>query len=192
MKYLKTFKESGFLTNEMNFNRNSNINIVYSSSDTYGYKRHNYEFVFNNNSYKVYFVLRRVYNISYWERAYGKMEASGDIYDRELNLNINQILDLLSIVSKITIDFVEDKQPDILVINHRNMNNEIVVPDNQLNKRAKMNCRFLKNKIPNNYTLSYYSNNNLEEKEVCATTCIIYKKGVDINTLINDRILIDI
>lgn len=162
------------LKNESNFNRNISPEISHKVYNWNGYKRYEYEFLFNSLNIAVQFTQDKMYNTSYWERSYGVME-NGEISDDQLGLGVKDTLDLVSIVSDITATFL-DKQIDILLINHKNMRNENIITD-KLNKRAKLNYNFLKNKIPNNYTISYYSNGRNY------ITCIITKKNVIITNL---------
>jgi hypothetical protein len=115
-----------------------------------------------------------------WKRDYGLRLSCNSISIVELNLLPKQLLDLIAIITDITLDFIKRKDPQILAINHDNMGQE-EVGHSSMNKRSKINYQFLKNKVPNGYNLSYYAAGNEHFSNV--TICYIYKEGEEIEYL---------
>jgi hypothetical protein len=146
------------------------------------------KFKLNGICYQINFYKIKFNNISFYERSYGSI-LDDEFLDDQLNLSYVQLLKLLTKITQLTINFINNYKPDILKIGHKNMDNENEVDDDKLNKRAKLNYRFLKESIPNNYNIEYYSNNNFYSD--AATTCFIYKKGIDISGLTENKIKIN-
>jgi len=115
-----------------------------------------------------------------WCRDYGLRLSCNSISIVELNLLPNQLLDLIAIVTDITLDFIKRNDPEILAINHDNMGQEEVGHSN-MNKRSKINYQFLKNKVPTGYSITYYASGNEHFSNV--TICYIYKEGAEIEYL---------
>ena len=131
-------------------------------------------------------------DLTYYDMSYG-VDNNGEIDYNELNLGVIALVQLLKKVAKLTSEFLIKYKPEILCIEHKDMNNEDFVPDDKLNKRARSNYRFINNLIPDNYILSYWSNNNIfqTEDDVCSTTCIIYRKDINIEPLVEHKIKIN-
>jgi len=181
MRFIKLFEE-------LNSDRNTNVKIKERKYTKNGVETHESKFMFQDivffvNFYKLNLNQNKKQEAPFifWERAYGTME-DGELCDEELGLGISDILNLMEIITKITIDFINKQNPDILCFNHKNMDNETSVPTNQLNKRARLNFRTLKGKLPTGYILSCWSNHQIFND--FATTTIIYKEGVDIEPLV--------
>jgi len=153
--------------------------------------RNSNEFFIDGVKYIIQFTEIEKEGIKYYDMSYGN-EKNGELNFKELNLGMISIRKLLEKVAKLTIEFIINNQPNILCIEHKDMENEQFVPDDQLNKRARSNYRFISNLVPDNYIISYWSNNNFfqTEEDVCSTTCIIYKKGANIDKLVENKIKI--
>ena len=173
MRYIQFFEE-------VNFNRD--IKTSYRIKDNLGGELE-YTFYFNQRLFSVKFnrIKRGKYiseelsqEIILFERSYGIRYANGVISTSELGLKQSKLLDLLTIITNITLDFIKNYNPDIILIKHVNMDQEDV-PFNKWNKRSKLNYQFLKDKIPSGYKLSYYAKGNEHFSDV--TMCYIYKNN---------------
>lgn len=192
MKYLKSFQES-------NLFRNIDIEIKHSEyTKLFGGKPcFIYDNVFYIGDYKISAFFQEMHSpIKHWEGAHGYYEKDGsELIDRELNLSYTNTLNLIQVISNLSIDFLKNKQPDILVFNHRDMDNETDTElfKNKINKRAKIIYSSIKDKIPSGYILSYWYNDYYQdENDSASTSCIIYKQNADISALIKDRVKIEI
>lgn len=188
MKYLKSFQEASLF-------RDVDIDIQKSEyvKTFAGKPCLVYDNVFYIGEYKISAFFQEMHSpIEHWEGAHGYYEGD-EIIDRELSLGYTDTLNLIQIIANISIDFLNTKQPNILVFNHRDMDNETNVElfKTKLNKRAKSIYSHLKDKIPNDYILSYWYNNYYQdENDRASTSCIIYKQNADISALIKDRVQI--
>jgi len=127
----------------------------------------------------------------HWEGAHGIINDEGELVDKELNLSFSNTLRLMQIISNIVITFIEEEKPNIVVFNHRDMDNEIEKPTDRLNKRASIIYKYIKDRIPAGYELTYWYNNYYQDPtDSASTSCIIYRQGVDISPLIEDRVRI--
>ena len=174
MRFIKLFEE-------LNSDRNTNVKIKERKYTKEGNEIIEFKFLFQDTVFIVKFDSIKKDILTYWHRSYGSIE-DGELCDEELGLGISDILNLMQIITKITIDFINKYKPDIIYIDHKDMGNETSVPENQLNKRGRLNLRTLRGKIPGGYTLSYWSNHKIYGDS--ATTCIIYKEGVNIEPLV--------
>lgn len=180
MKYIKYFKEK--LLEELTLDRNLNVETEEKLSHKNGKKLYEYQFRLSKLLFSTHFA--QITNENY-ECSYGAID-DGELSDNELNLSINDTLDLTHTISNIIISFLNKYNPNIVLLNHKDMNNEYEVPSNKLNKRANILFKYLKGKIPNIYVISYWSNNQIFQNSdsKASTTCIISKKEADISTLI--------
>ena len=136
---------------------------------------------FSKISRNIYIDYKFAHSVELTEREYGIRFPDGIIGYDELNLKYSKLLDLIDIVNNITIEFIVKYNIEILVIKHQNMDLEEVSP-NSMNKRSRINYKFLKDKS-SGYKISYYSHGNDHFSD--ATFCYIYKpdKQEDINEL---------
>jgi hypothetical protein len=129
MKYIKIFE---FFVN---------IPFVKSYEDKYSVT---YSFTLDNDICDVHFV-RKPNNV--YERQYNFRK------NRELDLvNKNPYL-IINVVTNITQSFINEYSPDILVISHVSDKKSV---KNELNMRAKLNYRFLKNIKGYKFDYFYY------------------------------------
>ena len=190
MKYIKKFLEA-------NFDRNVNVEIkkippkkiIFGGKPSIIYDNH---FTISNIEFSGFFQLMKDKEIPYWEGAHGYIE-DGEIVDKELKLSFVATLDLIKILTNIAISFLMEVNPNVLLFNHKDMENEYDLPYNKLNKRAEIFYKFLKDKIPTGYVLSYWYNNYYQDEESRASiSCLIYKQNTDLSALVEDRIQIAI
>lgn len=166
MKYIKIFEDFNFELKKIDYS------ISKRSS-----RFIDYSFIFMDIEFSVSFMYIDVSSVPHWQRDYGLKKYTDNRY-QELKLSPNKLVELVSIVNYITTEFIEAIKPKVLMITHINMNNESNIDG--MNKRAKMNYRFLKNSIPSDYKISYYSAEN--------TICYIYNKSIDIAPLVKHKI----
>lgn len=175
MKYIKLFEE-------LNFDRNIPIDF----KTNIGNNKIEYKFFFTERLFCVKFGRYDFKNLdtkedyTLWERSYGLQYPNGLMKTNELHLKLNKLMDLISIVSDITIDFIKNNNPGILLIKHENMEEEYdnkkieIVDYGKMNKRSKINYQFFKNKLSSKYKISYYSYGNGTISKL--TNCNIYKE----------------
>ena len=165
MKYLKSFFEELDL---------SNRNITFDKI-----KEGSYEFTTDDLTYRVDFIpyLTEEYK-SCWARQYD-LKTNKEIGFYQSNKNPFKIL---STVTEITKDFLEEKDVEVLIIMHALMENE-VCPIDKLNKRARINYQYLKS--ISGYQFRYFNEPFFTgwEKSV-STNCIMFKPGVNIEPII--------
>lgn len=151
MKYLKSFNES------------VDYSIVENKP---GYIQYNFEI--ENYHFECGFNMRiSMDDGDLWVRNYKTVEKNNKI----LNLNPFKILSTLANITK---DFLIKINPALLHIEHINTKEEDdYYMGKSLNKRANANYRYLKNIIPDDYTIEYYGVGN--------TVCYIKKKGFEYN-----------
>ena len=108
-----------------------------------------------------------------------------NIYNREYNvrsndsfklINKNRPFKIISIVTEITKKFIDEYNPDVIKIYHIDNNLENSEKSYDLNNRAKLNYRYLKN--IKNYKLEYYNT------KYC-TVLYMFKPNIDISYLIS-------
>ncbi len=164
MIYLKKFEE--LVTN------NRNIDFTRISDDRYEFTTDDLTYVvdFTNafiNEYK-----------SCWSRQYD-IKGNKEIGYHQSNRNPYKII---STVTEITKDFLEEKDVEVLMILHVLMEREVCSID-KLNKRAKINYQYLKS--IDNYQLRYFNlPSSIHQNESVSTNCIMFKSGVDISPII--------
>ncbi len=168
MKYLKSFFE------ELNL---SNRNITFDKI-----KEDSYEFITDDLTYRVDFKplhpsFTKLYK-SCWSRQYD-LKTNKEIGFHQSNKNPFKIL---STVTEITKNFLEEKDVEVLIIMHTLMKDEVCTID-KLNKRAKINYQYLKS--ISGYQFRYFNEPFFSgwEKSVC-TNCIMFKSGVNIEPII--------
>jgi hypothetical protein len=157
MKYLKLFEEIDFTLDKNKF--------VYLYNTT-----------IQNIPFYVRFLATIKNNV--YIRRYGK-----DSTEEEFKTGYGKKEAILSGITEITLHFIEDVNPNCIVIPHMSMIFEEGKLEG-LNKRAKMNYEYLKN--ISGYHLEYYNSIYLSNKvEKTLTYCFIIKDGYtpDINLL---------
>lgn len=165
MRYLKSFFE------ELNLNKR-NITFHKISDDSY-------EFTTDELTYRVDFIPSFIKEYkSCWSRQYD-LKTNREIGFHQSNKNPYNIL---STVTEITENFLEEKNVEVLIIMHALMENEVCSID-KLNKRAKINYQYLKS--IDGYQFRYFNLPFFKgwEKSV-STNCIMFKPEVDINPII--------
>jgi len=168
MRYIKLFEE-------LDFNRTTNVNWKINEEDWVV----DYTFKFIGKTFVVKFHQERLTKyikneedeILVWYRDYGIKDEKGRPLFIEIGLTTKNLLDLLQIVTNITLDFISKKNPEILLIKHANMDME-EVSSKHMNKRSRINYKFLKNKL-SGYELKYYAKGNEWFSDL--TLCCIYK-----------------
>jgi hypothetical protein len=131
------------------------INELLDTSTIYPYDKEEVsdeyvKYYFDNDSgtsYVVYFAYKRVslsISDSYWSRSFEtkkgyNLTGEGDVYN------------VLSTISKITVDFLKEYDIDKLVIMHIPEDDENIGNRASENKRARVNKVFLKRYLPDNY-----------------------------------------
>jgi hypothetical protein len=150
-----------------------------------------YDFELADYSFSCKF-MRTQTPIPHWYCYWGYYDSEGELIDKELNLSYTNTLNLMQVISNIIIKFTIERK-DVIVMDHRDMYNETNVPKDKLNKRAKILYQYIKDRIPEGYTLSYWYNNTFQNSEDTASTaCIIYKQNIDISALVDNRLKIEI
>ncbi len=194
MKYIKSFQEAS-LYREVDIKITDSVYTV--TFEGQPSTKHDYRFQLDGYTFSCFF-LNRHRPIEYWEGAHGYFEENmfgAELNDREMNLSYRNTLNLMQLVGNVASKFLTEQQPNIIVFNHRDMNNETDKDKfkTQLNKRAKIIYNHIKNIIPNNYILSYWYNNFYQDdNDRASTTCIIYKHNANISELIENRIKIEL
>ena len=163
MKYLKLFEE--FFIPKYNVE-------LYKNSTTYNFQFYNLIIYveFENMGKKVY--LRDYYTLD---------EDFEKCYD-EINKNAFQLINIITYITK---EFINEYNPECIIIPHLNTENEINLKMGVMNIRAKLNKRFL-SKIPN-YVLDYYSNTH-DNKFSSSTVCYLHKPNFDISVFIDRKL----
>lgn len=154
MKYIKVFD---------NF---SELLFTKSHEDKYVVS---YEFKIEDDIYDVHF---KIYENNYYQREYNLRR------NRDFDLvNKNPYL-IIKTVSNITKKFIEDYSPDIIEIPHISDKNS---KKNEMNMRAKLNYRYLKN--INGYKFDYFYYSRLST----FSAVILYLSKNEINIYDNEK-----
>ena len=164
MKYLKLFEEF-FIPNITKTVHNKNI--------TYN---------FNFYDLIIYVEFERLADKTIFLRDYYTLDEEFEKNFDEININAFQ---LINIVTHITKEFIEEYNPNCIIIGHLNTENEYDLELGAMNIRSKLNKRFL-SKITN-YKLDYYSNTH-DKKRSSSTICYLHKPNFDISDFIDDKL----
>lgn len=148
MNYLKTFNEINELVTTLNtyswqkeeekLNDRTILSVLYTFTTD---NNENYEVLFRNYSSISYGAKEKPYK---WYRNFFTKEKSYSMTDT------HDVYKVLSTISKITADFLNNYDVDILTIEHIPTNREDI-NRNISNKRARVNKLFLQKYIPNEY-----------------------------------------
>lgn len=164
MKYLKHFNE------ELSIDLQP---IEYTKTQEFNKVKYN----FSLEGYNWYVTFSSSDN-NKWTRDYDVVEQHYD--DAKLSRsNFMQVgknpLKIISAVTYITKQFIEDYSPKCITILHINMNDEYCTI-NKMNKRSVLNYRFL-SKYIKGYSFNYYGLTYHNSERSSATTCVICKDG---------------
>lgn len=177
MKFINYFSEfTNLIFEELDFNRDVKVKWNIRRDEDWIV---DYTFLFNGRLFVVRFHKERLTKyanntedeILVWYRDYGLSGPERNLLFTEIGLKPSKLLDLIKIVTNITLDFISKRRPDILLIKHANMDLE-EVSSKQMNKRSKINYKFLKDKL-SGYNLEYYAKGNEWFSDM--TLCCIFK-----------------
>ncbi len=130
----------------------------------------------DGTKYKITFVkvFIKFYNNA-WSRSYDDI-SNTDVSFSQTNKNP---LNIINAITCITEDFLKYYDVGVLLIQHMNMNNEIVT--DKINKRARINYNYLNNIT--GYKLKYF--NMIANIQSLTTNCLLYKDDVDVTPIVN-------
>lgn len=109
-----------------------------------------------------------------WARGYDVFGNKEDY----LQTNKNP-LNIINAITCITEDFLNRNNVDVLVIQHINMDNEVVT--DKINKRANINFKYLKD--ISGYKTKYF--NVVYDVKSLQSICLLYRNDIDINLIID-------
>jgi hypothetical protein len=133
-----------------------------------------YTTVVDEVKYKVTFY--KVFT-SFYDNAWGRSYDDVSNTDIEYSQSNKNPLKIINAITCITEDFLRYLNVEVLLIQHMNMNNEIV--SDKLNKRSRINFKYL-NDI-RGYKTKYF--NMLGDTTSLTSICILYRDDVDITPI---------
>lgn len=150
-------KDSGMLEDNY-FKQDLMENIKFSKLDS---RDNTYTFLLDNIRFNVQFKKDATYQgLNVFTRTYYVGNSNSFGFDPFEEINKNKPFTIVKAITDITIKFLQEKNPDLLIIKHiykqkNDLNTKGKTPDERnTNQRALLNKRFLEKYLPDNY--QYY------------------------------------